>query len=114
MKNLKKSNKKRIVKKKNISDKDMEIILNVLLDEVLGEDSTKKERNNKISKIIDKLKENKCKASISKLCNLFHISRSRFYDRKINVGYKKRRDSKSIILIILLKSMKFLLNIRVE
>ncbi|MFV8471608.1 IS3 family transposase, partial [Mycoplasma sp. B6188] len=82
--------------KTNISQKDYDIILNVLLDELLGEDSTKKERNNKVSEVIEKIKnkKNNCSASINSLCKLFGISRSRFYDRKDNVGYKKRKDSK--------------------
>ncbi|MFV8475785.1 hypothetical protein, partial [Mycoplasma sp. VS403A] len=93
----KKKNKDRHIKgKTNISQKDYDIILNVLLDELLGEDSTKKERNNKVSEVIEKIKnkKNNCSASISSLCKLFGISRSRFYDRKDNVGYKKRKDSK--------------------
>ncbi|MFV8499839.1 IS3 family transposase [Mycoplasma sp. VS424B] len=92
-----KKNKDRHIKgKTNISQKDYDIILNVLLDELLGEDSTKKERNNKVSEVIEKIKnkKNNCSASISSLCKLFGISRSRFYDRKDNVGYKKRKDSK--------------------
>ncbi|MHA0273089.1 hypothetical protein [Mycoplasma sp. 48589B] len=43
-------------RKTNISEKDMDIILNVLLDELLGEDSTKEERENKVLEVIEKIK----------------------------------------------------------
>ncbi|WPB54528.1 hypothetical protein SAM46_03585 [Mycoplasmopsis verecunda] len=60
MKSIKKKNQDRkITKPNNISDEDYEIILNVLLDEILGENSTKKDRNNKVSEVIDKIKKSK-------------------------------------------------------
>ncbi|WP_426460884.1 IS3 family transposase [Mycoplasma hafezii] len=95
MKANQKKNKNRQVKSpKNTRQEDYDIVLNVLLDELLGENSTKKERNNKVAEIINKIKKTKCSFSISYLCKLFGVSRSRFYDRKNGVGYKKRNDSK--------------------
>ncbi|MHA3825794.1 hypothetical protein ACX1M3_01930 [Mycoplasma sp. Z463D] len=53
IKSVKTKNQER---KTNISEKDMDIILNVLLDELLGEDSTKEERENKVLEVIEKIK----------------------------------------------------------